>query len=632
MSEAAARQGSVPVSLPEVSQRRRAIHVLICLTALNVALMLWIGHGYLQAIPDGTSWTGWLAALTAFLSNTVMLCAAPAIMAAVPAMAWPRPWLVAVVSPILFFLINIIVYSDTVICDLYHCHFNGMVWNLMTTPGAEDTLTIPYATKSSAFWAYLGIAVVEAGLAWVSTRERSVLVARKACWWVLAAALALVIADKAVFAHGDLTNDVERLRVQQWFPFYQAVTVKRLARKFGAQIAPREPGFLQSGTTLDYPKAVALPKSPRRLNIVMVALEGARFDMLDPAIMPRLTQWSRDHLVFANHYSGGNCTRYGIFTMLYGLHGTYWKSILSERRGPFLLQALKQMGYAIQIQSVTDLDNPEFRQCAFVDVLDSVTDRWQVARVDRDARMSDNAVAFMRDAQQPFFTFLFYDASHAPYTYPVEHEVFTPVIAVEDIDYVAMAREKKTVEVLRPLFNRYRNSMHYVDAQIGKILDQLEQGGLLDNTLVLIAGDHGEEFGEMGSHGHNANFDRYQTQSLMVAHIPGVAARTLQKLTSHVDFVPTIMQEIGVVSPLGEYCQGEPLLAPSTRDHVVCASWDTAAIIDGSATIVVGTESYKPFVDIFDAQYRPMPGASSALKQRQPMMLDLLKKMGEFSK
>ncbi len=45
--------------------------------------------------------------------------------------------------------------------------------------------------------------------------------------------------------------------------------------------------------------------------------------MLDPEIMPELWKFSKKWGVFTNHYSGGNASRFGIFTLLYGINGTY---------------------------------------------------------------------------------------------------------------------------------------------------------------------------------------------------------------------------------------------------------------------------------------------------------------------
>lgn len=610
--------------------RDRALHILLALFALNVLALAVVGRSYLSAVPEGTTATGWLAAWLGFVSNSIMLSAAVMIVATPFVLLWPRRWVIAAVCPALFTLMNFFVYADTIVFALYHFHFNGMVLNLLTTSGADDTLTLGRATLLSAVLALVVIIAVQAVLAWLGTRERAAAIARRGRWWLLAAVVLVVVGDKACYVYGDLKNRVEFTRVRQLYPFYQTVTMKRFADKV-ITVERDEALTIRHGTTLNYPKAVALPDAPRKPNVIVIALEGARFDMLDPAVMPRLHEWSRDEIVCANHYSGGNCTRFGIFSMLYGLHGTYWHAFLSERRGPYLVQALKQLGYAFQVQSCTDLNYPEFRQTAFVDVPEAINDRWKCERVDRDREMTTKAVEFLKTARRPFFSFLFYDASHATYRYPPEHEVFKPVVGLDDVNYVEIARQV-SVDGLRPLFNRYRNSLHYIDEQLGRIIDQLRESDLLDDTLVFITGDHGEEFGEMGFHGHNVNFDRYQAQSLMVAHIPGRPAQAITRLTSHVDIVPTIFTEIGVQSPLDAYCQGVPLTQETARSHVVCASWDTAAIIDGQATIVFGTESYKMHAEIFDAEYRPMSDSAMALKQRQPMLLDMLLRMGEFSR
>ena len=120
-----------------------------------------------------------------------------------------------------------------------------------------------------------------------------------------------------------------------------------------------------------------------------------------------------------------------------------------------------------------------------------------------------------------------------------------------------------------PWLKRFYNSLHYVDSQIERVVGALEKRGLLDNTLVFICGDHGEEFNECGYMGHNARgFNRYQAQTIMVARVPGAEPKRLTRLTSNVDIAATVLDAAGVLNPPSDYCQGVPLTSdtgPSPR-------------------------------------------------------------------
>ena len=68
-----------------------------------------------------------------------------------------------------------------------------------------------------------------------------------------------------------------------------------------------------------------------------------------------------------------------------------------------------------------------------------------------------------------------------------------------------MSKEQLRNDIV-PIKNRYINSVHHLDAQFGRIYDYLKQHQLLENTIVIMNGDHGEEFMEKGFWGHNSTF------------------------------------------------------------------------------------------------------------------------------
>src|SRR5699024_3017075 len=100
---------------------------------------------------------------------------------------------------------------------------------------------------------------------------------------------------------------------------------------------------------------------------------------------------------------------------------------------------------------------------------------------------------------------------------------------------------------VEPFFNLYRNSVHFVDALIGKALDKLRAQGMMDDTIIVITGDHGQAFNDtgLGYWGHNSNYSRYQTKVPLVIHWPGrQAPRRIGYFTSHMDIAATLMQRV----------------------------------------------------------------------------------------
>jgi membrane-anchored protein YejM (alkaline phosphatase superfamily) len=343
-------------------------------------------------------------------------------------------------------------------------------------------------------------------------------------------------------------------------------------------------------------------------NIVWIAIEGWRTDAFNAEITPRMQRFAAQCLTGTRHYSSGNTTRFGIFGMFYGLHGFYWHPFLVERQGPVLFKALKGMGYDIRAMGSANFNNPEFRLTCFVDLApEEIRDGFTGTSCDRDAAMAAAFHEFLeqRDSRQPFFCFMFFDAPHA-YHFRARPG-FTPPLPIEDVPFVSYQRLAHDPEERRKAHQRYQNAQAYVDFLVGGILDDLAVRQVLTNTIVMISGDHGEEFGESGYYGHNSAFDDWQTCTPFVFYYPGAPAGQIDKLISHADWLPTAMHLLGSRQSPADYCQGLDILSAERRDYVVSSSWSQAAIITAEGRLVFPFEAYRlATADIYDAQGRPI--------------------------
>ena len=108
----------------------------------------------------------------------------------------------------------------------------------------------------------------------------------------------------------------------------------------------RSPRVELDGFQLDYPHArpAVDPDGPRP-DVLVILIDCWRRDRLAPEYTPNISRWAAEGRVFEDHISAGNSTRYGIFSLIYGLHGSYWFPVLEERRGPVLIDALDELGY-----------------------------------------------------------------------------------------------------------------------------------------------------------------------------------------------------------------------------------------------------------------------------------------------
>lgn len=349
-------------------------------------------------------------------------------------------------------------------------------------------------------------------------------------------------------------------------PLVQPLSLNGALKKLGFKPASDLPRFTVKN--LNYPLAeMRFAKPEKQLNLVVIMLDGWRFDCLNEEVAPHIYEFSRLSQRFNRHNAGSNHTRHGVYSFFYGLPGLYWPPTLIDRVSPVLMNAMIESGYSTGIFGSSSLASPEFDQTVFVRApgVDLLTEGEEPE--DKDRTITDKFLHFMdeRDKAAPFFSFLFYDAPHA---YRYDAEIAPPrFLPEESKNYLSGGDREK----LRMVLNRYKNSVFYDDLLVKRVLDRLRDEDLLENTVVIITSDHGEEFDDLGLgySGHNGNFSRYQVQVPMLIYWPGLEAVDHDYQTSHLDLAPTLMRGLfGCLNPAEDYSAGTDLFSPGPRDYV----------------------------------------------------------------
>lgn len=133
--------------------------------------------------------------------------------------------------------------------------------------------------------------------------------------------------------------------------------------------------------------------------------------------------------------------------------------------------------------------------------------------------------------------------------------------------------EKVPDDEARNLIHAYKACVSFVDAQIGRVISELERLGLREKTIIVVWGDHGWHLGEHGHWGKTTNFE-VATRSPLIISVPGQknpGAKT-KALVEFVDIYPSLAELCGLPAPSGvEGTSFAPLLDNPNR------SWKTAA-------------------------------------------------------
>jgi arylsulfatase A-like enzyme len=171
-----------------------------------------------------------------------------------------------------------------------------------------------------------------------------------------------------------------------------------------------------------------------------------------------------------------------------------------------------------------------------------------------------HALAWLRGLDDsPFFIYLHYMGPHGPYAPPeflLDREKPDVDLADHPRDTgggypLGKCGEAVDAETLQNIRTMYAADILYVDINITRLLDWLQETGKLEETLIVYTSDHGEEFYEHcgWNHGKSA-FDEVLRVPFLVFS-PGLVRRGLRvnELTRHVDVLPTILDLVGLDVP-----------------------------------------------------------------------------------
>ncbi len=129
-----------------------------------------------------------------------------------------------------------------------------------------------------------------------------------------------------------------------------------------------------------------------------------------------------------------------------------------------------------------------------------------------------------RDGSRPFFAFLNYYDAHTPYLPPDtwQHRFSTPgVVPVPNLERHGRRDGGWSPAQIQGAIDAYDAAIGYLDAEITHLLDTLAARGVLDNTIVIITSDHGEEFNEHGLIHHGNSLYRPSIAIPLLVRWPG---------------------------------------------------------------------------------------------------------------
>ena len=325
------------------------------------------------------------------------------------------------------------------------------------------------------------------------------------------------------------------------------------------------------------------------MNFVLVVVDTLRADTARAPYMPRLDEAVRQYgaVEFTNHLASGANTTAGLMAIFYSMPGKYLDLARLSRKPPVSISEFEKNGYDFGVYVSSSLLRPPLDQTVFVNHLDIKLQADGELPWQRDIASTDDFVNFVSsERNKPFFSFMFYDSVHASSINLANPVIFEPFL--KSVDYTALDQDYDPTA----FFNRYRQTAHQVDREIGRIFDILDSKGKLSNTVVIVTSDHGEEFNDNRQNywGHASNFSKAQMHVPMYVFWPGKPASQNTARTMHYDLAPTIMRDFfNCTSAASDYSFGESLFSAEIEKPrtVPLATNALQGVIEGDKVTIV---------------------------------------------
>jgi arylsulfatase A-like enzyme len=323
-------------------------------------------------------------------------------------------------------------------------------------------------------------------------------------------------------------------------------------------------------------------------NVLLLTVDTLRADMLgsyghDGNLTPALDRLAHSGLRFSQAITGGSWTQAALPVILTSSHASTYGGCLSalspDRPSP--VETLAAQGYTtagfstnphLSVQTNYDRGFTHFQEFIPDDgdpVLRTVTGGQRLLRTPafhylaapfgkqlRPGRVyssagevTDSTWRWMKGVESPFFAWVHYMDAHWPYH--LEESLTRPgelAAAWQDLAIMhrraSFKREKEITPAQRDRFlELYKRALQYLDAQIGRLLEHLEESGLAKETIIVVVSDHGEEFLDHGRWGHwESNLYDEIIRVPLIVRLPHQTARgKIDRQVRTLDLMPTIL-------------------------------------------------------------------------------------------
>jgi len=304
-------------------------------------------------------------------------------------------------------------------------------------------------------------------------------------------------------------------------------------------IEPKEESEIRSVIASDQ---TILQKKP---NIYLFVIESLREDFIDPIAAPNLDLFKNRSAHFDLALSNANGSHPAWFSLFHSQFAYFWNHLQMKgwKTGSPPIQLLKKWGYKVRLYTSAQLKYYGMDELLFgenahlVDSYQPFLHTSPLSAADTDAQTLAQWKQDLKehpDLKEGQLVIFFWDSTHFNYSWPQNWRTkFLPIS--KDIDYFNIFQSETKIQKIK---NRYRNAVHYVDALFGDFLEDLPDP---ENAVVIVSGDHGEEFFEHGHLFHGSHLIHEQTNIPLYMKFGSKKPVRVPRLVTQMDIFPSLL-------------------------------------------------------------------------------------------
>lgn len=300
----------------------------------------------------------------------------------------------------------------------------------------------------------------------------------------------------------------------------------------------------------------------QRRTLLWISLDAVRADHLgiyeySRATSPEIDRRAKDWVVFDNAVATAPWTLPSMASQFSSrhpsAHGAVLPTLKLDGRYPTLFSVLAREGFTVLGVSANSFVSKQFGLAEGFDAM------WRTeGNADQVNRLALRALEDWGGGDLALF--VHYMDPHAAYTPPSPYDrLFDPGDTggvsgqgFQDLGPQVPAKHRRRIEAL------YDGEIAFADNRIGALLDLLRTRGVLDDAVIVLSSDHGEEFLDHGGWKHGRTVYGELLHVPLALRVPGIRPARVASVVSLIDVAPTILDAFGIERPAS--FQGRSLL------------------------------------------------------------------------